>query len=690
MKLDGLSNILKEIKHKRAHLEQGLLKNHFSEEVIEKYDIEIPSSLDELLKSFVSPLLMLLVNFLKTGNTDLLLIYLDERKRFSPHLMSKELQTEFHQQLLAADYELFTSQLKSFHSVSRDKWESLHSVLLAEHPKKIRLLALGDCLMNEIRVFTHFLEKKLDLGVDSRCLYFSSNANGNLDCAKVISYISENKMDMLAVSFFSFEALPGYGRLLSQAQMMKQEEINVACSALLSTVKQFLFEFRALSTIPILLHGVSGLPLSRWRKYISLLPPFSSKAAEIVAYLNTKIQQVAGELDNCILINEQDISLAHGLRACSRPVVSQRKYGGFFHTTSFGKYLSTIYLDHIHSYSVMRKCKILLLDFDNTLWSGVMVDEEVQHYIDKQTMLKKLKNQGILLAAVSKNAIENIRWNEMVLQQEDFAILKINWNSKAQSVQEIAEALNLGKDSFVFIDDNRHERELVANAHPSLVILDSDEDQTWHFVERLLHYPNTQSTEEAKKRTLMYQEQAQRNVTLQTSVAIQSNLNSLKLWYKYNYAGKADIERILELLNRTNQFNLTVKRYSKAEVLEFLADPLVKIITYSLGDKFGSLGVVAVVIYRKLSESEIDIDSFVMSCRAMGFSLEKEILKNLTEYCISGGLFRIKARYVPTDRNTPCANLYKDMGFAVQHDGTFEYDLSKGAFKNIEWLSLSN
>ena len=160
-----------------------------------------------------------------------------------------------------------------------------------------------------------------------------------------------------------------------------------------------------------------------------------------------------------------------------------------------------------------------------------MADGEVQHFHEKQHLLKSLKDQGILLIAISKNNMENIRWEEMTLKKNDFVLLKINWNFKANSVDEISKILNLGINSFVFLDDNRHERALVLDAHPEIVALDPEENQTWRFIKNLCFYPNTQSTEEAKIRTRLYQEQATRSAIINSGSDIKSNLQSLALWF---------------------------------------------------------------------------------------------------------------------------------------------------------------
>ena len=491
----------------------------------------------------------------------------------------------------------------------------------------------------------------------------------------------------MAFSFLSFEALAGYSRILAAGYKMSKEEIISQCDSMISNIRQFLFSLRKKTNVTFFLHNASGLPLQRWRRILPVLSPIGGNLQFARNRLNNEISTLSQNIDNCILIDEREIANKIGIRECAKSIVNQSKYLGMFHTSYFGKYLAKCYSEHSLSYRLMKNCKAILVDFDNTLWRGVMADGEVQHFHEKQHLLKSLKDQGILLIAISKNNMENIRWEEMTLKKNDFVLLKINWNFKANSVDEISKILNLGINSFVFLDDNRHERALVLDAHPEIVALDPEENQTWRFIKNLCFYPNTQSTEEAKIRTRLYQEQATRSAIINSGSDIKSNLQSLALWFTFNEAKHYDIDRLVELINRTNQFNLTTRRYTKTQLMEFLKGSEHKIFISSLGDKFGSLGVVAVIILEILNKSECVIDSFVMSCRAMGFSLEKALIDYVVLYCIKHGYKNLFAEYIPTDRNSPCASLYDECKF-IRLDNKDKYRIETDSYVSIcpDWL----
>lgn len=664
-----------------------MVNSHFSKNLIQEYSLQKKENLAEIQVGFVEPLLKLLIEYFESGKEEILYVYLDERRRYSPHLAPLDLQLSYHSKMVESDFNIIASILSVNNFISREIWDIIHESLTVIKSKCIKLLAVGDCLMNEVRVFAHPEYKKKDFSIDFRCIYFSSGNSGALDSESIVQYVKNNNIDLISFSFFSFEALPNYGRIIAASEKMSVSEIEHYCDSMIDQVKALLLDVRSKINNTMLIHNVSGLPLSRWRKRIPFLVALNKHKQHAVDYLNKAIVDVVNNVENCILIDEYAAALNKGIKLCSKSIVSQRKYGGMFHTSYFGKYLADIYIQEAEFFLQMKKCKALLVDFDNTLWQGVMADGDVVHLHKRQKLLKELKESGIILVAVSKNTESNIRWDEMHLKKSDFALLQIHWNSKAESVSAAAKILNLGIDSFVFVDDNRHERAIVRDAYSNVVLLDADLKESWGALERLKFYPNTQATEEARQRTEMYQQQAARNAAFVGGESVKDNLLLLNLWYTFMPAQLSDLDRIVELVNRTNQFNLTTKRYSKEELIEFIKSKNYKVYVSSLGDKYGNLGVVSVIIVELIGADLAFIDSFVMSCRAMGFSLEKALVFNVIESLKDAGFARVQAEYVQTDRNLPCASLYSDLNFTEILPGKkYEVDLNKHSCDQIEWL----
>ncbi len=392
---------------------------------------------------------------------------------------------------------------------------------------------------------------------------------------------------------------------------------------------------------------------------------------------------------NSILIDERAIAYKCGVRALSRNILPWwLRKDAFFHTSALGEKLAQAYTDVLEVLARYGKMKALLVDFDNTLWDGVMADGEVKHFRDRQGILWALKEAGIILIAVSKNSPQNIRWDEITVKEKDFALLKINWNLKAQSIEEAAAELNLGLDSFVFVDDNPAERELVSNAHPKVRVIDATDPKTWEDLKLVLQLPNTQETEEARTRTEMYQAQVKRQTALRSEQDYPKMMASLELRMLVRRAEARDTARLFELVNRTNQFNTTTVRLSKAEVKAFISDPHRQVWVAELTDKFSSLGLIAAVIVKEEADGQGLIESFVMSCRAMGYRVEQQMLFELASRQ-TGGVRRIIGRYLETERNAPCRDLYKSCGFRPVSATDWAYELGTDqGLKAIPWIAI--
>ena len=200
-----------------------------------------------------------------------------------------------------------------------------------------------------------------------------------------------------------------------------------------------------------------------------------------------------------------------------------------FHPSWFGAVLAPIYVELARAQATLRNAKVLLVDFDNTLWQGVMAEGEVAHERERQRLLRELRDAGVLLVALSKNSDDAIRWDEMDLSPEDFVLHKVSWNQKAQSVLEAAQQLDLSPDSFVLLDDNPAERELVRQRLPEVRALDSNDPATWRALEWMLELPITGRSAEAARRTEMYREAAARREALADELDLPSMMRSLEL-----------------------------------------------------------------------------------------------------------------------------------------------------------------
>jgi FkbH-like protein len=669
----------------------GWYENHFLKIDNEKWKIAGLNSLNEEMAKnhFLVPLLNLFIEYIKSGEVIYLYGYLDERLRYAPHQSSQEVRVDFFSMLLCDDLKVLEEHVNGSFEEVKEAFTDIHKTLLLSTKDPIKLLALGDCLMNELRVFVPNSVTKYDVNVDFRCVYFSALMGKDVDFDSIDNHIKQFKPEIIALSLLSYDALPIYSMLIKELESLSLMEIEARVSLIIEVFTSFVKKLREVTDTVLLLHGVSGIPLGKFRKRIPLLPSFSRKKRKLLEVLNSKIIECASATSNCIFIDEFKVAQLNGFKHSESPVFSKKLIkGGMLHTNWFGYYLSEQYTSIIRNINEIKKCKVLMLDFDNTLWEGVMGDGEVHHYVDRQNLLKKLKNSGILLVSVSKNSYENIRWDEMILKPEDFVLHKINWDLKAISISTAVEEINIGLDSAVFIDDNPIELDLITNQLQDVKCLDATKESTWEVLKMMFQLPITKETEESKKRTLMYQEAFERKkLTNSRSFNYEEMMGTLQLELKFSEASLKDISRIHELVSRTNQFNTTTKRYSKEELSNFIMELNTDVFVGSLSDKFGDLGIVLVVIAIK-NNTEVIIDSFVMSCRAMGFGLEKKIISLLaSEY--EGVAKSLIGEFFATDRNTPCASLYSEAGFEAVAEKWVLGNEKFTQIAKVPWISVS-
>lgn len=326
--------------------------------------------------------------------------------------------------------------------------------------------------------------------------------------------------------------------------------------------------------------------------------------------------------------------------------------------------------------------KVLLLDLDNTLWGGLAgeadhtpivlsEDHSGLAYKNLQRVILQMQKQGVLLGIVSKNNEEDVagilaEHPHMVLRPECFAVQKVNWNPKHENIQEIAKELNLGLDSFVFFDDNETERQLVKDMLPQVVVPDfpakPEELAGAMAAIYATYFDKAVLTAEDAEKTKQYADNAKRNQLQKSVGSFADYLRQLEIVME-RVDAEANIERLIQLVNKTNQFNLTTKRYTQTEMQQVLADEKQNVYLYRVEDRFGDNGIVAAVIVDLGGEGP-QIEEFVMSCRVMGKNIEDAIIEDVERDLIAMGYERLQGIYFPTAKNKPVAELYDRLGYA--------------------------
>lgn len=339
--------------------------------------------------------------------------------------------------------------------------------------------------------------------------------------------------------------------------------------------------------------------------------------------------------------------------------------------------------------------KCLVLDLDNTLWGGVIGDDGVtgivvgqgsargEAHLALQRSAKALRKRGVFLAVASKNDDANARapfrdHSEMILRESDFAVFQANWTDKAANLKAIAKTLNIGVDALVFVDDNPAERELIRQSLPAVRVLELPEDPAWYawLLEASGWFETVAVTEEDKARADMQAADSARQKILEQTDGIESYLASLDMVATIEPVSAANRQRVTQLINKTNQFNLTTKRYTEQDVATFEFDPGVLAVCLRLADRFGDLGIVAVMICRAESAAQWSIDSFLMSCRVLGRQVEDALFATVAGLLRDRAATTIVGTYIPTAKNNMVSDLLDRLGFtAPTGDAPYTLDL---------------
>jgi FkbH-like protein len=342
-----------------------------------------------------------------------------------------------------------------------------------------------------------------------------------------------------------------------------------------------------------------------------------------------------------------------------------------------------------------RTAKCLVLDLDNTLWGGVIGDDGLEGIVlgqgsgsgeafaDFQRYAKGLSKRGVILAVCSKNDEKNAlepfeRHPEMVLKRGDIACFVANWEDKAANLRHIAKTLNIGLDALVFADDNPVERALIRRELPMVAVPELPDDPALYVqtIAAAGYFEGLRVTEEDRVRGQLYQANAERERLKESVTDMGSYLESLRMTMTAQPFDSVGLSRVTQLINKTNQFNLTTERLTEAEVAERMRDPRRVTLQVRLTDRFGDNGIIAILIARVSDEdATIDEDAIVeiwlMSCRVLGRKVEEACLNVLAERCAALGATRLIGLYRPTEKNGMVREMYRGLGFTlIEEDAT--------------------
>lgn len=425
--------------------------------------------------------------------------------------------------------------------------------------------------------------------------------------------------------------------------------------------------------------------------------------------LNQKLVELYRESRQVYVVDLEGVASKHGK---SRFLDSKLYYrGSFFFSESFLPVIVDEYMGYIKALkNLTRKC--IVLDLDNVVWGGIIgedgiediklgVDSPGNAYKDFQRVLLSYYNRGILLAINSKNNPEDAmkaieKHPQMLLRKKHFAAIRINWQDKVQNMITLAKEINIGLDSMVFLDDNVREREQMKQALPQVLVVDLPSSPFLYrqTLENINDFNVLALTQEDKMRGEMYQAKKKREELRESISSLEDFLKSLKIKIVIKGANKMNMPRIVRMVNKTNQFNLTTRRYTDAELLKMKeAKEKFQIYSLKVSDRLGDEGIVGVAIVRK--EPKIwTIDSFLLSCRVIGRKVETAFLAEIVKDAKEQDISTLVGEYIPTKKNAPVKSFYVDHGFEkIKQEKDihrWKLDLAKSNVEMPEWLVVKN
>ena len=344
--------------------------------------------------------------------------------------------------------------------------------------------------------------------------------------------------------------------------------------------------------------------------------------------------------------------------------------------------------------------KALSLDLDNTLWGGIVGDDgaenlslgeetaEGQAYHDFQKYIKKVSETGVMLTVNSKNDMENalsgLNHKDSYLKPEDFIIIKANWEPKNRNIVELAKELNIGLDAFVFVDDNPVERSIVSSTTPAEVPEMESVETYIRTLDRNGYFEITSFSDDDLKRNEMYKQNVMREQELASAENYEDFLHSLDMRAEIGPFIPVYIQRIAQLTNKSNQFNVTTRRYTASEIEETASDGKHITLYGKLVDRFGDNGVVSVVI-GSINGNVLDVDLWIMSCRVLKRDMEFAMLDELVRRANEIGIEEIRGYYYPTPKNGMVKELFGTFGFervSLDEEGNSVWSLKTEGYKN--------
>jgi FkbH-like protein len=570
---------------------------------------------------------------------------------------------------LDEDRLIFLDNLKPLiNSDLLQEFESAYNLLTSwitiQSPKHLRTLFIGDCLMMEIMTFLVSPLRAEGIAIDS----FPIHSRDPSKLRSILSKIADNEIDVIFVSPFSHSRLPEIKRLLNPNGMLSSSELKVTIQNILEQTQLLLDLLSDRFSCPIYIHNALLIPRSTsWIKMVvrSSFSWYRRLIAGrrinqwITAYISEKNQSTFQHL---FLLDENALTEKFGRYQLGRYLHTSK----FQHATVLSQKLSIEYQERIGALAQFSGKKLILCDPDEVLWDTSKVEKENLRYQGRQALLSQLKQYGgVVLTMATNKTSDAVSFNGSLIKRDDFIASQFNSSNKTKAIEMICNQLNLQTRHMLFIHDSKAERDLIKTSFPDILVLDSCDIAAWN---RMQLWADTIHGSSEIDRTKLYHEQEQRDIFVEINLkerraADQNALEKLGLIISIKEAKKNELKRTIELINRTNQWNLCGSRTNLEQVQAWHESKNAQILLASAQDRFGDMGIVCIAVITTESE-KAEIPIFVLSCRVFGYGVESAMLDEVARRCFTNNeITNLVGHYRPTNQNHLCRDMYLEYGF---------------------------
>lgn len=547
------------------------------------------------------------------------------------------------------------------------------SLNVEKYEKKIRIAVLGSYTTNGIEETLKVKCSEADVGCISYVAGYNQYNQEMLDQKSTLYKFSPD------VSFLLLDSRSILGKLFYSPYSLSESERTQFIENKVSEVSNLIKSFTTNSKSKLV---ITNLVLPTYSPYGIYETKVNYGLQEMINDYNQQISKITKNTESVYLYDFNGFTTRFG----EQNVFDFRQffYGDVKVSLEYIPYLAQDLVGYVKAFLGLNK-KCIVLDLDNTLWGGIVGEDGFEGiklgsdpvgkaFVEFQKILLALHQRGVILAINSKNNLEDAmrvirEHSDMVLKEDHFSCVKINWEDKVQNMKEIASELNIGIDSMVFFDDDPVNREYMRANFPQILTVEMPQDAAQYasVLMSLNDFDTLKITEEDLSRGSMYQQEKQRKVLEQKTTNLEDFLKQLEIKLKIKKANDFTIPRISQLTLKTNQFNLTTRRYQEEDIKKFL-DAGHWVGCAQVEDKFGDNGITGVFIVKKNTHEWI-IDTFLLSCRIMGRGVEYSILAEILKKAKQEGAKTVRGEFIPTKKNAPCENFLSDYGF--KKDGQY-------------------